>query len=119
MLSFLGTLMDDRLCFKNHDSSLQKRVSMATGMLYRVSKMIPVEVKLRAYYALLYTKLINGILSWGKRSYGNKVTLDMIIKRVWRAISYEKLDSCKCLLKFESMYSYFIGMKFNRIMRLD
>ena len=47
-------LIDDRLSFKNHDSSLKKQVSMATGMLNRVSKMVPVEVKLKAYYALIY-----------------------------------------------------------------
>ena len=47
-VKLLGVLIDDRLSFKNHDSGLQKQVSMATGMLNRVSKIVPVEVKLKA-----------------------------------------------------------------------
>ena len=92
---------------------------MATGMLNRVSNIVPVEVKLKAYYAVIYSRLIHGILSWGKGSYGNKVTLKRIIKRAWSVISYENLDICKSLLNFESMFSYFIGVKFYKIMRLD
>ena len=34
------------------------------------------EVKLKAYYALIYPKLIYGILSWGKSSHGNKVMME-------------------------------------------
>ena len=85
---------------------------METGMLFKVSKLVLVEVKLKAYYALIYSKLIYETLSWGKSSYGNKVTMERIIKRKWRLISYEKLDLCKNLLKFESISSYFIGEKF-------
>ena len=59
---------------------------MATRMLKRISKMVSVEVMLKAYYALIYSKLIHGILCWGKSSYGNKVTLVRIIKRAWRVI---------------------------------
>ena len=46
---------------------------MATGMLNKVSKMVPVEVKLKAYYALINSKLVYGILSWGMSSNRNTV----------------------------------------------
>ena len=59
---------------------------MATGMLNRVSIMVPLEVKFKAYYALNYSRLICGILSWVKSSYGNKATLERIFKRAWRVI---------------------------------
>ena len=52
-LKFLRVLIDDKLSFRNHVSVLQKQVSMATGMLNKVSNMVPVEVKLKAYYALI------------------------------------------------------------------
>ena len=84
---------------------------MATGMLHRVSKIVPVEVKLKAYYGLIYSKLIYGILSWGKGSDRNKVTLERIIIRAWLVFSYANLDVCKSTLNFESMFSYFIGME--------
>ena len=55
----------------------------------------------------------------GKISHGNKVTLERNIKRAWRIISYRNLDIRESLLNFESMFSYFIGAKFYKIMRLD
>ena len=57
-------------------------------MVNSVSKMAPVEVKLKAYYVLIYSKLIHDILSWGKSSYRNTVTLERIIKCAWRVIPY-------------------------------
>ena len=39
---------------------------MGTWLLNRVSNIVSVEVKLKAYKALIYSKLIYGILSWGK-----------------------------------------------------
>ena len=61
---FLGIMIDDRLSFIDHVRVLQKQVSMDSGILNKVSKLIPVEVKLNAYYALIYSKLIYGLLSW-------------------------------------------------------
>ena len=43
-------------------------------MLNNVLKMVLVEIKLKAYYALLQSKLIYDILSRGMSSHGNKVT---------------------------------------------
>ena len=57
-VKFLGALIEDGISFKNDVSGLQKQVSMATGMLNRVTKMAPVEVELKVYYALIYSKLI-------------------------------------------------------------
>ena len=116
---FLGILIDDRLSFKDHVRGLQKQVSMASGMLNRVSKLIPAEVKLKAYYALIYSKLIYGILSWGKSSHGNKVMMEKTIKRAWKVVSYENLDICRGLLNFDSIFSYFVGIKFYKIRRLN
>ena len=64
-VKFLGALIDDILSFKNNVSGLQTQVSMATGMLKIVSNMVHVEVKLKAYYALIQSKLIYGSLSRG------------------------------------------------------
>ena len=38
-------------------SGLQKQVSMATGILNRLSKMVHGELKLKAYYAWISSKL--------------------------------------------------------------
>ena len=50
---FLFILIVDRLFFIDHVRGLEKLVSMVSGMLNRVLKLIPAEVKLKAYYALI------------------------------------------------------------------
>ena len=52
-------------------------------------------------------------------SHGNKVTLERIFKRAWRVISYRNLDICKSLHNFESLFSYYIWVKFYKIMRIN
>ena len=70
-VKFLRLLIDDRLSFKNNFINLQKQLSMATGMLNRISSLVPIEVKLKAYYALVDSKLMHSIISLGKISHGN------------------------------------------------
>ena len=81
---------------------------MASGMLNRVSKLIPAEVKLKAYFDLIYSKY--GILSWGKSFHGHKVMMEKTFKRAWKVVSYENLDICRGFLKFDSIFSYFLGV---------
>ena len=54
---------------------------------------MPFEVKLKFYYAFIYSKLIYGILFCRKSSLGNKVTLEKIIRRAWKVLSYGNLDT--------------------------
>ena len=55
----------------------------------------------------------------GQEHPGNKVALERIIKRVWRVISYGKLDTCKSISYFESSFFYFIEAKLYKIMTFD
>ena len=55
-------------------------------MLNRVSRLVPIEVKVKAYYALIYSKVIYAILSWGKSCLENEVMLETVVKRLWRVI---------------------------------
>ena len=73
---FLGVLTDCRLSIKNQVSSLQKQMPVASGMLKRVSRLVPIEAQLKADYALIYSKLVYGIMFWSKSYHGNKVKLE-------------------------------------------
>ena len=94
-------------------------MSKSSGLLNRVSKFKPAEVQFEAYYALIYSKLIYGLLFWGKSSHGNKGMMEKTIKRAWKVASYENLDICQGLLNFDSIFSSFVGIKFYKIKRLN
>ena len=56
-IKFLWVTIDDRLSFNEHVRELAKRISMSTGLLYRDSTLVPLKVKLNAYYALIYYRM--------------------------------------------------------------
>ena len=71
-IKFLGVTIDDRLSFNEYVRDLVKRISMSTGLLYRVSTLVPLKVKLHAYYALIYSRISYAITVWGKSPIGNR-----------------------------------------------
>ena len=82
LMKFLGVTINDRLSFKKHVHILVKRISMSTGWLYRVSTLVPLKVRLNAYYALIYSRISYAITVWGKSSLGNRNLCVNALKRV-------------------------------------
>ena len=48
-INFLGVTIDDKLSFNEQVCDFVNRISMSTGLLYRVSSLVPLKVKLNAY----------------------------------------------------------------------
>ena len=73
----LSNLIQDRLSFKKHVSSFQTQVFMVSGIMIRVSKVIPSEIKLKTYYPFIHSNLMNDVFFPGVRA-------PMGIKLRWR-----------------------------------
>ena len=61
-LKFLGVTIDYRLSFNEHVLDLVKIISMSAGLIYRVSTLVPLKVKLNAYYAVIYFRMSYAII---------------------------------------------------------
>ena len=107
-MKFLGVTIDDRLAFNEHVRDLVKRISMSTGLLYRVT-LVPLQVKLNAYYASIYSRIKYAITVWGKRSVGNMNLCINALKRAWELI-YCNVDDFKIannkLQDYDSIFNY-------------
>ena len=57
-MKFLGVTIDDIFSFNEHVRDMVKRISMSTGLRYRISTLVPLKVKLNAYYALIYSRIL-------------------------------------------------------------
>ena len=64
-VKYLGILIDSQLTFKYHIDQLNKKVSRAIGVLYKLRPFVTVKILTNVYYAIVYPFLLYGILIWG------------------------------------------------------
>jgi len=115
---FLGITLDNRLNFVAHVDRLCKQVSRASGMLNRLSSVLPVSVRMKIYFALIYSKVNYGIISWGKSNLVSIGRLSRAIERAKRILRCSA-DSRKKLLNLNSIYVYSVCDKMYRITNMN
>ena len=59
-VTYLGVLLDNCLNFKHHIKKLENKTAKGTGLLWKLSKFLPLKV---IYFAVVYPHLIYGILA--------------------------------------------------------
>ena len=65
-VKYLGVLIDSQLTFKYHIDELNKKVSRAIGILYKLRYFVTSIILCDVYYAIIYPFLLYGIMIWGK-----------------------------------------------------
>jgi len=114
---FLGINLDSRLSFIPHVSRLCKQVSKATGILNRLSPLLPVGSRLKVYFALIYSRINYGVIAWGKCNLTSISQLGRVVARSWRSLRSSSVVRSK-LLNFNSIYAYAISDKLFRVTRM-
>jgi len=115
---FLGVIIDDGLSFTPHVQALCKKLSRSVGVLGRIAAMIPLKAKLGVYYALVYSSVVYGVVSWGSTGMGNSKKIEALLKRARKHICYSEFDCTRVrrLLNFQSIYEYFAVSRFYEIL---
>ena len=62
---FLGVIIDDKLSWKPHILSLNKKLSSACGRIYRIKKFLPESLYKQIYHSLFESHLGYAISVWG------------------------------------------------------
>jgi hypothetical protein len=83
---FLGILIDDKLSFKNHISSIICKINSLNGMLYRRRDYIPVGCRRNLYFALVHPRIQYGIEIYGKTTSKLLQPLHISCNRVLRTL---------------------------------
>jgi len=82
--------MDEALCWKDHLSSINRKISRVLFTIKQVKLSLPQESLHTLYFSLLNPHLTYGILAWGnaKSSFLHKT--EVLQKRALRIINYKK-----------------------------
>lgn len=124
--NFLGVKIDNALTWSGHVTHVCKKIAKSTGIIKKVSKLLPTKTLCTLYNALIYPYLTYCHLIWGKAA---KVHLERILlaqKRVVRIIcntdflahTNPLFKDCK-ILKIHDLYTlncsvFSIKLKSNR-----
>ena len=72
-IKFLGVIIDEKLKWKKHISTLTSKISRITGSLHSIKRIIPTSMKTSVYNALVNSHLTYAISVWGADPTGNKL----------------------------------------------
>jgi len=63
-VKYLGVIIDSNLTFEHHIKALEIKMSKAFGIICKLKTMLPKEILLKLYYALVHPHLLHGLLVW-------------------------------------------------------
>ena len=87
-VKYLGILIDSHLTFKNQIDELSKKISRATGVLYKLRPFVTSKILTNVYYALVYPFLIYGMVVWGNVNLTLLEPLHILQKKIVRIITF-------------------------------
>ena len=115
-MKFLGVKLDSNLNFSAQLQHVCSKVSKTAGILFRISKFVPLNTLIKLYYSLIYPYILYGILIWGGSADTHLNSLFLIQKRIIRCITCsDRLSSTqplfqKCkILKLRDVYKLSMG----------
>ena len=85
-VKYLGILIDSQLTFAQHISSVVKKVSRVTGLMYRIRNCVDNQTLKMIYYSLVYSHLLYGIPIWGNADDVHISPLYLLQKKAIRLI---------------------------------
>ena len=87
-VKYLGVLIDSQLMFKYHIEEMNKKVSRAIGVLYKLRPFVTSKIVTNVYYAIIYPFLLYGIVVWGNAGKTLLTPLHVMQKKFVRMATY-------------------------------
>ena len=127
-IKFLGVIIDEKLNWKRHISTLTSKISRITGSLHSIKRNIPPSMKTSVYNALVNSHLTYAISVWGADPTGNKLQSLFKIQKsclrsfysIKRASNHIKGHTKKTfnsnnILTVNNLYYYFIIIEIQKL----
>ena len=87
VVKFLGVEVDNKLKFKEHIKYIHKKLSRVIGVMYKVSKYLPLKAMIGLYYSLFYPYILYCNEIWGCTYSVHLNDIELLQKRVVRIIT--------------------------------
>ena len=121
---FLGVIVDNKMNFKLHIETVNKKISKHCGILYKIRNNLPLFAKITYYNSYILPYLTYNIIHWGNTNYAHLEPLFITQKRIIRCIAGAyyldpstplffklKILKLKDLYKFHAVLDTFTKMK--------
>ena len=92
-VKYLGILIDSHLTFKDHINELNKKISRAIGILYRLRKYVTTKILCNVYNAIIYPFLLYGITVWGNASRSLLKPIHIMQKKIVRMVTFNDINA--------------------------
>ena len=114
-IKFLGVIIDDRLSWSAHISTLSKKLKCCTGQLNRIKDSIPSPLHKNLYHTLFESHLAYGITVWGGISTNKMAPVSVAQKHCIRILYGDKeayLDKFKTSARSRPAEAQRLGVEF-------
>ena len=92
-VKLLGLLLDENLSWKYHLSVISKKLSRTCGIFFNIRHLLPTNVLVSLYNSLFSSFLQYGIIVWGLTYEVHTKPINLLQKKVVRAIAFKNLSS--------------------------
>lgn len=86
-VKYLGVTIDDKLSWKPHIESLEKKLSTACALICKLRYYVDQNCLLKYYYAHIYSHLQYAILTWGSANKSALTKLNVLHRRAVRLMT--------------------------------
>ena len=117
---FLGIIIDETLTFASHVNKLCSIISRSTGIIRKLSYLVPRKVLRKLYFAFICSHFTYGLTTWGSvnRTFSRRVSglIDRSVKLVTCA-SGNTVEICKNnkIMNLSLAYNYFCCIKMYQV----
>ena len=87
-MKYLGVLIDSRLTFQQHISSIKQKVSRTIGIMYTLGRIVNRKLLISINYSLIYHFLIYAIPVWGVANDSHINPIKVLQKKIVRMITF-------------------------------
>ena len=99
---YLGVFIDKNLTWKPHIENVCKKVAKACGFLAKLRHCAHIDTLISVYYALIYSYIRYGIISWGNASQTTLQPLNSLANRAVRIMTFAPFGN----IDLDSIYEY-------------
>ena len=88
---YLGVYIDKDLSWKTHIEYINKKIAKACGAMSKLRHFVGISTLINVYYALVHSYIRYGIIAWGNATNSVLQSLQVLINRVVRIMSFAPL----------------------------
>ena len=104
LFNFLGVVINSTLKWDKHIAHISLKISRATGVIFRLRRIYPLEILLTLYNTLIFLHLSYYILVWGSKIKNNHPLLILQKKAVRNIANEDYIAHSEALCKSLNIY---------------